>query len=91
MSSAAIAFIAANSIHYAFGRSWIFQGTERHIATGYVYFFVNALIGLVITLALFAAMIRWTPVNYLVARVLVSVVAGLTVFLLNAILNFRRL
>jgi hypothetical protein len=36
-------------------------------------------------------MIRWTPINYLVARVLVSVVSGLTVFLLNAVLNFRRL
>jgi len=35
--------------------------------------------------------IRWTPINYLVARVLVSVVSGLTVFLLNAVLNFRRL
>lgn len=91
ISAAALAFIAANSIHYALGRTWIFQGTERHVATGYVYFLVNALVGLVITLALFAAMIRWTAINYLVARVLVSVVAGLTVFLLNAILNFRRL
>ena len=38
-----------------------------------------------------AYLIRWTPIQYLVARVLVSVIAGLTVFLLNAVLNFRRL
>ncbi len=88
--AAAVAFVAANSIHYIFGRTWIFRGTDRHIASGYVYFLINAGIGLVITIALFAAFIAWTPINYLVARTLVSVVAGLTVFLLNAILNFRH-
>ena len=89
--AAVVAFIVANSIHYGFGRSWIFRGTDRAFASGYAYFLVNAAIGLVITIALFAAMIRWTPVNYLVARVLVSIVSGLTVFVLNAVLNFRRL
>ena len=89
--AAVVAFIVANSIHHGFGRSWIFRGTDRAFASGYAYFLVNAAIGLVITIALFAAIIRWTPVNYLVARVLVSVVSGLTVFVLNAVLNFRRL
>lgn len=89
--AAALAFVVANSVHYAIGRGWIFRGTERHVATGFLYFQLNSVIGLVITVALFAALIRWTPINYLVARVLVSIVAGLTVFLLNACLNFRRL
>ena len=89
--AAALAFIAANTIHYGFGRTWIFRGTERGVASGYAYFLINAGVGLVITIGLFAAMLRWTPINYLVARTLVSVVAGLAVFLLNAILNFRRL
>ena len=91
VAAAALAFVIANSIHYGFGRSWIFRGTERAFASGYVYFLINAGIGLIITIALFAAMIRWTPINYLVARVLVSIVSGLTVFVLNAVLNFRRL
>jgi putative flippase GtrA len=89
--AAVIAFVVANSLHYGFGRSWIFRGTDRAVASGYFYFLVNAAIGLAITIGLFAAMIRWTSVNYLVARVLVSVVAGLTVFVLNAVFNFRRL
>jgi putative flippase GtrA len=89
--AAAIAFVAANTVHYIFGRTWIFRGTERPVASGYVYFLVNAGIGLAITLVLFAAMIRWVPIHYLISRTLVSVVAGLTVFLLNAVLNFRRL
>ena len=91
VAAAAIAFVIANSIHYGFGRSWIFRGTDRAFASGYFYFLANAGIGFVITIALFAAMIRWTPINYLVARVLVSVIAGLTVFVLNAVFNFRRL
>jgi putative flippase GtrA len=89
--AAALAFVAATSLHYSFCHSWIFCGTERAVGSGYIYFLINAAIGLAITIVLFAAMIRWTPINYLVARTLVSVIAGLSVFLLNAVLNFRRL
>ena len=89
--AAGLAFIAANTLHYGLGRTWIFRATERGVASGYAYFLINAGIGLAITVTLFAALLRWTLINYLVARTLVSVVAGLAVFLLNAILNFRRL
>ena len=89
--AAAAGFLVSNSIHYAFGRAWIYRGTERDVATGYAYFLVNAGIGLVITIALFAAFLRWTSIHYLAARVIVSVFAGLAMFLLNATLNFKRL
>lgn len=89
--AAAIGFVAANTAHYALGRSWIFAGTERGVAAGYIYFLINSGVGMAITLGLYAALLAWTPINYLVARVIVSVFAGLAVFLLNATLNFRRL
>ena len=89
--AAAAGFLVSNSIHYAFGRQWIYRGTERGVASGYAYFLVNAGIGLVVTIALFAAFLRWTSLNYLVARVVVSIFAGLAMFLLNAMLNFKRL
>jgi putative flippase GtrA len=89
--AAALGFVAANSVHYAFGRTWIFHGSDRGLGAGYVYFLINATVGLVVTVSLFALMLRYTPVNYIVARILVSVVAGLAVFVLNAMLNFRRL
>jgi putative flippase GtrA len=88
--AAAIGFLVSNSIHYAFGRAWIYRGTERGVASGYGYFLINAAIGLAVTIALFAAFLRWTEMNYLVARLVVSVFAGLVMFLLNAMLNFRR-
>lgn len=87
--AAAIAFVIANSLHYGFGRWWIFRGTERKPVEGYVYFLANAGVGLVVTLVLFAAFVALLPAYYLLGRVLVSVVSGLTVFLLNAVLNFR--
>ncbi len=89
--AAALGFLASNSIHYAFSQAWIYRGTERGLASGYGYFLINAGIGLVITIALFAAFLRWTSMHYLVARIVVSVFAGLTMFLLNAMLNFKRL
>jgi putative flippase GtrA len=91
IEAAAFGFVVANTIHYALGRTWIFAGTERGLASGYAYFLVNAGLGLAITVTLYAAFISYTPVNYIVARILVSVLAGLAVFLLNAILNFRQL
>lgn len=84
-------FLVATSLHYALGRSWIYRGTERKLLPGYGLFLMNALIGLVMTVALFALLMRLTPLHYLVARTLVSVIAGLAMFLSNAILNFKRL
>lgn len=69
----------------------MFRGSDRGIADGCFYFLVNAAVGLVITVLLFAALTRWTGLNYLVARVVVSVFAGLAIFVLNATLNFKRL
>jgi putative flippase GtrA len=91
MTALVISMLTAQTLHYLLGRNWIFRGTDRHWAGGYFYFLVNAGIGMLVTYALFWAMIRWTPVNYLVSRVLVSLIAGLTSFLLNAVMNFRQL
>ena len=88
--AATIGFVVATSLHYAAGRSWIFKGSSRRLVSGYVYFLMSAGVGLAITLLLYAAFIRWTRIDYLVARVVVSLFAGFATFLLNAIFNFRR-
>jgi putative flippase GtrA len=88
--AAAIGFVTANTLHYLLGRNWIFRGTRRGRVSGYAFFLVNAAVGLVLTVALYAALLAWTPLNYLVARVIVSLVAGLVVFGLNAVFNFRQ-
>jgi putative flippase GtrA len=89
--AALIAFLAAITLHYVLSRIWVFTDTDQGIATGYVYFLVNAGVGLVLTIGLFWLLIALTPINYLLARALVSVVAGLVVFVLNAVYNFKAL
>ena len=88
--AAGISFVIANSLHYALGRSWIFRDSPRGLRAGYALFLVNAGIGLGLTMGLYAAMLHFTDSGYLFARVIVSVVAGLVVFLLNAVLNFQQ-
>jgi putative flippase GtrA len=85
----AIAFLIANTIHYALGRLWIFRGTTRAVASGYAYFIINAGVGLVLTVALFAVFFDLAGMHFIVARIVASIFAGLAVFLLNAILNFK--
>jgi putative flippase GtrA len=88
----AVSFLIATTLHYAFGRAWIFSGTERSVIPGYGFFLINAAIGLVMTVGLMAALLAVIPNRYyLFARVVVSVFAGLAMFLLNGILNFRRI
>ena len=88
--AAGISFLAANSIQYVFGRTWIYRGTDRPAAAGYVYFILNALVGLAITLVLFAGFMA-LGMHYILARIVTSMFAGLVLFVLNAVLNFRSL
>lgn len=85
----AIAFLIAISINYLVSRLWIFTDSDRGIATGFVYFLVNAGIGLLTTMAVFVLLVQFGGLFYLVARVIASGVAGILVFALNAIWNFR--
>ena len=88
--AAGLSFLVANSLHYIFGRTWIFRGTSRSVTSGYAYFLINATIGLAITVGLFATLMQLTDMHYLIARTIVSVFAGLAIFALNATLNFQQ-
>ena len=86
----AASFITANSLHYLFGRTWIYRGTKRQAASGYAFFLINGLIGMVVTLAMYGGLMV-LGMDYMVARIVTSLFAGLLMFLLNAFLNFRML
>ena len=89
LPTAAVAFMIAMSLHYVLARIWVFPNAERGLASGYLYFLVNAGVGLVVTLAAFWALTEWTEIHYLIARVIASVAAGILVFGLNAVFNFK--
>ncbi|WP_232492808.1 GtrA family protein [Novosphingobium kaempferiae] len=85
-----VGFLIANSLNYVLARVWVFRESDRGIFTGYVYFLTNALIGLAVILAGFALLTGVFGAHYLLARVMVSLVAGTLVFVLNATLNFHE-
>ena len=87
----AISFIVANSLHYLLGRLWIFPDSDRSLHSGYFYFFVNSGIGLASTMALFALFTEMVDLDYITARIVASVFAGLAIFASNAVLNFKVL
>ena len=91
LAAAAIAFMVAMSVHYVISRIWVFAGSRRGMATGYLYFLINAGIGLVVTLAVFWALLELLGIHYLFARLVASILAGLVVFFLNAVFNFKAL
>jgi len=91
LPATAASFLTATTLHYVLGRTWIYRGTERGVVPGYAFFLVNALIGLALTVGLMAALLEFAPLHYLASRILVSVVAGLAMFLLNGLFNFRRI
>jgi putative flippase GtrA len=85
-----LSFLFAQTLQYVLGRLWVFKGTDRAVGMGYVIFLVNAAMGLAITVSLFALLMRLLPMHFIAARIIVSVFAGLAMFVVNATFNFRR-
>jgi putative flippase GtrA len=91
LPAAALAFLIAMSIHYVISRLWVFKQSDRGIASGYFYFLINTCIGLLVTLATFWALINLLDFHYLLARVGASIIAGILVFVLNGVFNFKEI
>ena len=91
VAAAAIAFIVPMIIFYILARNWVFRGTDRGVATGFVYFVVNIGIGFAVMLAVFWALLELTEIHYLAARIIASVVNGIVIFVLNGFFNFKQL
>lgn len=89
--AAVIAFIIPMILFYVIEREWVFPGTDRGVATGFVYFVINVAIGFAAMLATFWTLLEFTGLHYLVARILASVVYGVVLFVLNGRFNFKEL
>ena len=91
VAAAAIAFLLPLMVFYFLQREWVFAGTQRGLAKGFAYFAMNVGIGFVAMLAVFWALLEFTTLHYLVARLAASVVYGLLLFALNGRFNFKQL
>lgn len=91
LPAAALAFLIAVTLHYALARRFVFTDSNRGVASGYLYFVANAAVGLGVTLAAFALLVELFELHYMIARLISSLKAGVVVFVLNAVFNFRVL
>lgn len=91
LPAAIIAFFLPMTLFYVMSREWVFPGTHRTIAKGYVYFLINIGIGFAVMLAVFWSLLQFTEVHYLLARIAASTVSGIVAFFLNGFLNFEEL
>lgn len=91
LMSAVIAFLIPMVVFYILERKWVFPDSDRGTASGFVYFMVNIGIGFLVMLAVFWALLHFTPLHYLVSRVVASMVSGIVIFLLNGVFNFKQL
>ena len=90
--AASIGFLVGISVHYLLSRKFVFPHSEREVGRGYIYFMLNAGVGLIVTIGLFWGLMALLPqVHYLVLRGIASIAAGVVVFVLNAVFNFKEL
>lgn len=89
--AAVLSFAVPMVLFYILQRTWVFPQTERGVASGFLYFMINVGIGFAAMLATFWALLEFTPIHYLIARILASVVNGIVIFVLNGVFNFKQL
>lgn len=82
-------FLAGITFAYVFNYSWVFRGTRRGKLTGYGIFLLIDLCGLIIVTLGVTYLVEFHGVSVLIARIIMSVVFGLTSFLANTFLNFK--
>ena len=70
---------------------WVYRGTSRTKAHGYVYFLLFELITLLLIVEATTALVVHVGVSLIVARVCVGIIIGCINFLLNTFLNFKLL
>lgn len=82
-------FLAGVTFGYVFNYFWVFKGTERGKLTGYGIFLLIDLCGLVFVTLGVTYLVEFHELSVVVARIVMSVIFGLTSFFANTFLNFK--
>ncbi len=82
-------FLTGITFGYVFNYLWVFKGTRRGRLTGYGIFLLIDLCGIVFVTLGVTYLVEFHAVSVLIARIIMSVVFGLTSFFANTFLNFK--
>ena len=83
------AFLVAVSINYWISRTFVFKGTGRDTASGYVYFLMIAGTGLAFVMGTMFVLVSVLGFHPLLSRVCVAAVTGFWNYLINLYFNFK--
>jgi putative flippase GtrA len=86
-----LSFIVGSTLNYLLCYLWVYRGTSRKKAHGYVYFLLFELITLLLIVEATNALIAHFGIPLIVARICVGIIVGCINFLLNTFLNFKLL
>lgn len=84
-----VAFLIAVSINYALSRYFVFKGTTRSVAKGYLYFLQIVIFGVLLTTGFVYLLVEYTPLQPIQARVYTAGIVGIFNFLMNNFFNFK--
>lgn len=87
--SAGVAFLIAVSINYVVSRNYVFSGTLRETKTGYFYFVLIVLAGLLTVLGGMYILVTVLNFNYLISRLCIALTTGIWNYLMNLFVNFK--
>ena len=82
-------FLVAVSVNYFLSRRWVFKGSQRRLAGGYLYFLKTALVGALATGFLMWLFCTTTHGPYLLIRIIIAAIIGTVNYLIHLYLNFR--
>jgi putative flippase GtrA len=89
LHAAVSSFLIAVSVNYLLSRRWVFKGSARRLAAGYLYFFKTAVAGALTTGFLMWLFSTTTNGNYLLIRIIIAAIIGIGNYLIHLYLNFR--
>lgn len=84
-------FLVGSTLNYLLCYFWVYRGTSRNKAHGYVYFLLFELVTLLLIVEATNALVARFGIQLIVARICVGIIVGCINFLLNTFLNFKLL
>lgn len=87
--STPLSFLVAASCNYFISRHFVFKSTKRKLVHGYLYFIGIVGLGALVTTGFVFLLVTYVHLYYLLARVLIAGIIGMTNYLLNLFLNFK--
>lgn len=87
----AASFLVGSTLNYLLCYYWVYRGTTRKRAHGYVYFLLFGIVTGVLIVIATNTLVADFGIPLILARICVGIVVGCANFMLNTFLNFKLL